>query len=61
MNTVKQTLDSCGLSVAIGMRVLMDRCLISILKGKIVMHDLIQEMGQEIVRQECIGEPDKRS
>ncbi|XP_061345105.1 disease resistance protein Roq1-like [Gastrolobium bilobum] len=61
MNIVKQTLDSCGFSAAIGMRVLIDRGLISILKDKIVMHDLIQEMGQEIVRQQCVKDPGKRS
>lgn len=51
MNTVKQTLDSCGFSTAIGMRILIGRGLMSILKGEIVLHDLIQEMGLEIVHQ----------
>jgi hypothetical protein len=45
MNTVKQILDSCGFSATIGMRVLIDCGLISILKGEIVMHDLILKMG----------------
>ncbi|KAL2342408.1 hypothetical protein Fmac_003693 [Flemingia macrophylla] len=56
-----QTLDDCGFFAKIGMAVLKDRCLISAWEGKIVMHDLIQEMGQNIVRQECVKNPGKRS
>nr|XP_007160452.1 hypothetical protein PHAVU_002G323400g [Phaseolus vulgaris]ESW32446.1 hypothetical protein PHAVU_002G323400g [Phaseolus vulgaris] len=35
--------------------------LISVFHGRIVMHDLIQEMGKEIVRKECPQHPGKRS
>ena len=58
---VAQKLESYGFSATIGMDVLKDKCLISTLEGKIEMHDLIQEMGQEIVRQECCNNPGKRS
>jgi len=58
---VVQTLDICGFSVHIGMEVLKDRGLISISEGRIAMHDLIQEMGHEIVRQQCVDDPGKRS
>ncbi|XP_022640879.1 TMV resistance protein N-like [Vigna radiata var. radiata] len=58
---VVETLKDCGFSSEIGMDVLKDKCLISILDGRIVMHDLIQEMGQEIVRKECPQHPGKRS
>ncbi|WJX48348.1 hypothetical protein P8452_34926 [Trifolium repens] len=43
------------------MEVLKDRCLISISEGRIVMHDLVQEMGHEIVRQQCVNDTGKRS
>ncbi|KOM32033.1 hypothetical protein LR48_Vigan01g158900 [Vigna angularis] len=58
---VVERLDDCGFSSKIGMEILKDKCLISIFNGRIVMHDLIQEMGQEIVRQECPHYPGKRS
>jgi hypothetical protein len=60
-NVVAQTLDICGFSAHIGMEVLKDRALISISEGRIVMHDLIQEMGHEIIRQQCVIDPGKRS
>ena len=61
VNSVKQTLDSYGFSIDIGMSVLIDRGLITIQKDEIVMHELIQIMGQEIVHKESINEPGKRS
>ncbi|CAJ2662044.1 unnamed protein product [Trifolium pratense] len=60
-NVVALTLDSCGLSAYIGMDVLEDRCLISISKGRVWMHYLIQEMGHGIVRLQCVDDPGKRS
>ncbi|CAK8578559.1 unnamed protein product [Lathyrus sativus] len=58
---VVQTLDCFGFSTRIGMDVLQDRCLISISEGRVWMHDRIQEMGHEIVRQENVNNPEKRS
>ncbi|KAK2438847.1 disease resistance protein RPV1 [Trifolium repens] len=58
---VAQILDYCSFSARVGMDVLKDRCLISISEGKIWMHDLIQEMGHETVRLECVNDPGKRS
>ncbi|KAL6316156.1 hypothetical protein AAG906_015986 [Vitis piasezkii] len=45
----------------IGIKVLHERCLITISQNKLDMHDLLQQMGQEIVRQECLKEPGERS
>ncbi|XP_028798421.1 disease resistance-like protein DSC1 [Neltuma alba] len=60
-------LNACGFSTIIGLRVLRDRALITevkesaIRKSRIFMHDLIQEMGWEIVREESIDNPGNRS
>jgi hypothetical protein len=58
-------LDACGFSTIIGLRVLKDKALIIEAKGSgrsiVSMHDLIQEMGWEIVREECVEDPGKRS
>ncbi|XP_054781242.1 disease resistance protein RPV1-like isoform X2 [Prosopis cineraria] len=55
-----QLLDSCGFHASIGIRTLQDKALIT-MGEKVWMHDLIQEMGWEIVRQECIKEPGRRT
>jgi hypothetical protein len=43
------------------MDVLEDRCLISISKGLVWMHDLIRDMGLQIVKLQCVDDPAKRS
>ena len=50
-----------GSHANIVIRVLQERCLITISENKLDMHDLLQKMGKEIVRQECPKEPGKRS
>ena len=58
---VKKILDDRG-SFADVIRVLVDKTLIAITSyDELWMHDLVQEMGREIVRQECIKEPGMRS
>ncbi|KAH9725277.1 Disease resistance-like protein DSC1 [Citrus sinensis] len=44
-----------------GLNVLIEKSLITMSGYDIRMHDLLQEMGREIVRQECVKEPGKRS
>ncbi|XP_034674470.1 disease resistance protein RUN1-like [Vitis riparia] len=59
-DSVGRILDSCN-SSAIGMKVLKDCSLISILDNKIEMHGLMQKMGWEIIRRESPGQPGQRS
>ncbi|XP_031282462.1 disease resistance-like protein DSC1 [Pistacia vera] len=55
-------LDACGFYAELGISVLIDKCLVTISTGnKITMHNLLQEMGWEIVRQESTKEPGERS
>ncbi|XP_040366849.1 TMV resistance protein N isoform X2 [Rosa chinensis] len=42
-------------------QVLLDKSLVTLFGSKLWMHDLIQEMGREVVLQECREEPGKRS
>nr|XP_028965643.1 TMV resistance protein N-like isoform X2 [Malus domestica] len=60
---VKKMVDFGGSCAADGIRVLRDRSLISIdsKRETIDMHDLVQEMGWEIVRKQCVEEPGRRS
>ncbi|XP_021834512.1 TMV resistance protein N-like isoform X2 [Prunus avium] len=59
---VIQILEGCDLNPKYDLEVLVEKALINITEdGRIWMHDLIQEMGKEVVRQESPTEPGKRS
>ncbi|KAL3739690.1 hypothetical protein ACJRO7_021021 [Eucalyptus globulus] len=58
---VKKVLDSCGYDATIGLEILIERSLISIPYHCLQVHDLIQSMGMDIVRQECCNDPGRRS
>ena len=58
---VVEILNGCGFFTPSGIRALIDKSLITISSNKLMMHDLIQEMGREIVRQQSLEEPGKRS
>ena len=59
---VIKILDGCGFFAVSGIRGLIDKSLITISNNdKIVMHDLLQEMGRKIIRQTSPKEPGKRS
>ncbi|EEF51023.1 disease resistance-like protein DSC1 [Ricinus communis] len=57
---VTKILDGCGFSTKIGLCLLVDKSLITILNDKVEMHDLLQEMGKEIVLQES-KQPSQRT
>lgn len=58
---VKKILQSCDFFPKSGIRVLMDKSLVKIERNKLWMHELLQQMGWNIVRQQSPLEPGKRS
>ncbi|CAL8107964.1 unnamed protein product [Prunus armeniaca] len=59
---VTQILDGCGFSAVIGIRVLIERCLVTVSEQKeLMMHDLLRDMGREIVYENARGQPEKFS
>lgn len=54
---VRELLDSCDFYPEIGISVLIDKCIITLSNNIICMHDLIQDMGMEIVCQQSPGNP----
>ncbi|KAM7462851.1 hypothetical protein LguiA_030972 [Lonicera macranthoides] len=55
-------LDGCDFYTKVGVQNLIDRCLLTINQNKkVMMHQLLQEMGREIIRQESPQEPGRRS
>lgn len=59
-NHVMKLLDNCNFYPDIGIAVLIDKSLIYNEGGELHMHDLVQQMGREIVRQESPN-PGRRS
>ncbi|XP_062004019.1 disease resistance protein RUN1-like isoform X2 [Rosa rugosa] len=57
----KRMLAACGFFPDDGIKILIDMSLISIKDNCIWMHDVIQEVAWELVREECTEEPGKRS
>ncbi|XP_052190823.1 disease resistance protein RPV1-like isoform X6 [Diospyros lotus] len=58
---VVNILNACGFQANIGVRVLKDKALVTIRDNMIDMHDLIQDMGWHIVKEESPDEPGRRS
>ena len=59
---IRDILESFGYYPNYNIDVLMDKSLITINReGTLLMHDLLQEIGQEIVRHESPEEPGRRS
>ena len=61
INFVTEILEACNFRAVIGMQVLNDRSLISTSNNKLLMHDLMQQMGWDIVREKYPDEPGKWS
>ncbi|XP_009794567.1 TMV resistance protein N isoform X3 [Nicotiana tabacum] len=60
-DSVTRVLESFNFSPIIGIKVLMEKSLITISEGRILMHQLIQEMGWHIVRREAFDYPRRYS
>ncbi|XP_031121159.1 TMV resistance protein N-like [Ipomoea triloba] len=64
-NDTSMILEACGFYAKSGIRILIERCLLTIDRfGKferLQMHDLVRDMGREVVRKESPQEPGKRS
>ncbi|KAK4269169.1 hypothetical protein QN277_022361 [Acacia crassicarpa] len=58
---VEELLESYEFYPIVGIQTLIDNALIVKTDGKVEMHDLLHEMGLQIVREESIKEPGKRS
>lgn len=58
---IVKLLDQCDLYPVGGIKNLMDRCLLYIEDERVMMHQLIKEMGRGVVRQESPKNPGKRS
>ncbi|XP_019188313.1 PREDICTED: TMV resistance protein N-like [Ipomoea nil] len=58
-------LEACGFYAESGIRSLIEKCLLTIHGGgefgRLEMHDLVRDMGREVVRKESPGDPSKRS
>ncbi|XP_028763074.1 TMV resistance protein N-like, partial [Neltuma alba] len=60
-----QVLDGCGLYAEIGITHLIERSLVKVVKFEnknvLDMHDLLRDMGREIIREQSPEEPEKRT
>ncbi|KAK4270151.1 hypothetical protein QN277_023230 [Acacia crassicarpa] len=55
-------LDGCGLYAKIGILRLIERSLVKVgKKNKLDMHDLLRDMGRQIIREQSLEDPEKRS
>ncbi|XP_031121156.1 disease resistance protein TAO1-like [Ipomoea triloba] len=64
-NDTSMILEACGFYAKCGIRILIERCLLTTNGGGkfecLEMHDLVRDMGREIVRKESPREPGKQS
>ncbi|CAK8535475.1 unnamed protein product [Lathyrus sativus] len=61
-NDVIQILNSCGYFADIGIKVLVERSLVTVdSRNKLRMHDLLRDMGRQIIYEESPFDPENRS
>ncbi|KAF5454471.1 hypothetical protein F2P56_024131 [Juglans regia] len=60
-NILMDILESFGYYPYLNIDILMEKCLITISSKRLMMHDLLQKMGQEIIYDESPKEPGRRS
>ncbi|CAL2275724.1 unnamed protein product [Prunus armeniaca] len=58
---VEEILDYFGFNPKVGIQVLIEKSLITILNNRVLMNGFIQDMGRQLVRREYVDEPGKRS
>jgi hypothetical protein len=59
---VVQILDECGFFADIGFKVLVERALVTVdNRNKLRMHDMLRDMGRQIICEEYPTDPEKRS
>ena len=58
---VEDILGACNLYPEFGIQKLIDKCLLTKERDTLWMHDLLQQIGREIVRQESQGNPGQHS
>ncbi|CAA7061465.1 unnamed protein product [Microthlaspi erraticum] len=57
---VTRLLSICGYAAEIGVTVLVEKSLIVISNGYIKIHELLEQMGRELVRQQAVNKPSDR-
>ena len=60
-DSIREIVDHLELLPKIELRVLIEKSLIKFRGKQLWMHDLLQQMGQDMVRHECSKDPGKRS
>ncbi|KAL8204485.1 hypothetical protein R6Q57_010108 [Mikania cordata] len=62
LDVTETILNACDIETRSGIKILIDRGLLSVTKdNRLMMHQLVQEMGRDLVRQESPKKPWKRS
>jgi len=61
IDRITRILDGRGFHASIGIPVLIERSLISVSRDQVWMHNLLQKIGEEIIRRESPEEPGRRS